>query len=246
MRLFAIGDLHLSGGNDKPMDVFGPQWDRHFFHISERWRSKVSPDDTVLIPGDISWAMQLEDARTDLEAIAALPGRIILCKGNHDYWWNSISRVRSALPPNMQALQFSASDLGPFVVCGTRGWLFPTREQPLDEANRKIFARETQRLRIALREARETAEGRPVVVMLHYPPLLDGERNTAFTELLEEYGVHTVVYGHLHGPGIQNAFNGEHHGIQYCLVSCDSIGFEPAEISVPGTADSGEGKGISL
>ena len=142
MRLFAIGDLHLSGGDDKPMDVFGPQWDRHFFHISEQWRKKVGEDDLVLIPGDISWAMYLEEARKDLETIAELPGRIILCKGNHDYWWNSISRVRSVLPPKMQALQFSAADIGPAVVCGTRGWLFPTDEQPLDDANQKIFKRE--------------------------------------------------------------------------------------------------------
>ena len=232
MRLFAIGDLHLSGGDDKPMDVFGPQWDRHFFHISEQWREKVSEDDLVLIPGDISWAMHLEDARRDLEAIAALPGRTILCKGNHDYWWNSVSRVRAVLPPGMQALQFSAADAGPAVVCGTRGWLFPTKEQPLDDANRKIFARETQRLRMALEEAQKIAGGRPVVVMMHYPPLLDGERDTAFTELLEEFRAHTVVYGHLHGQGIQSGFTGEHHGIRYRLVSCDSIGFSPAEITI--------------
>lgn len=232
MRLFAIGDLHLSGGDDKPMDVFGPQWDRHFFHISEQWREKVSEDDLVLIPGDISWAMHLEDARRDLEAIAALPGRTILCKGNHDYWWNSVSRVRAVLPPGMQALQFSAADAGPAVVCGTRGWLFPTKEQPLDDANRKIFARETQRLRMALEEAQKIAGGRPVVVMMHYPPLLDGERDTAFAELLEEFRAHTVVYGHLHGQGIQSGFTGEHHGIRYRLVSCDSIGFSPAEITI--------------
>jgi hypothetical protein len=232
MRLFAIGDLHLSGGDDKPMDVFGPQWDRHFFHISEKWREKVRKDDLVLVPGDISWAMHLEDARKDLEQIATLPGRIILCKGNHDYWWNSISRVRAILPANMQALQFSAADVGTAVVCGTRGWLFPTRDQELDEANRKIFTRETQRLRMALEEARNLAAGRPIVTMMHYPPLLTGERETAFTELLEEFGVHTVVYGHLHGQGIQSGFSGEYHGIQYELVSCDSIDFSPKEIKI--------------
>lgn len=230
MRLFAIGDLHLSGGDDKPMDVFGPQWDRHFFRISENWRKKIGPEDLTLIPGDISWAMHLEEARGDLEAIAALPGRIILCKGNHDYWWNSISRVRSILPPGMQALQFSAADVGPFVVCGTRGWLFPTEEQPLDETNRKIFDRETQRLRMALEQARDLAGGRPIVTMMHYPPLLAGEKETGFTKLLEEFGVRTVVYGHLHGQGIQSGFTGDWHGIQYHLVSCDSIGFDPAEI----------------
>ena len=230
MRLFAIGDLHLSGGDDKPMDVFGPQWDRHFFHISEQWRGKVGENDLVLIPGDISWAMHLEDARKDLEEIAELPGRIILCKGNHDYWWNSISQVRAILPAKMQALQFNAVDAGIAVICGTRGWLFPTRDQQLDEANRKIFLRETQRLRIALEDAQKQAARKPIIVMMHYPPLLDGERDTAFTELLEEFGVHTVVYGHLHGQGIQSGFTGEHHGIQYCLVSCDSIDFSPKEI----------------
>ena len=230
MRLFAIGDLHLSGGDNKPMDVFGPQWDRHFFHISEQWREKVGEEDLVLIPGDISWAMHLEEAREDLKAIAALPGRIILCKGNHDYWWNSISRVRAILPPGMQALQFSAVDVGPAVVCGTRGWIFPTEDQPLDEANRKIFMRETQRLRMALDEAHKQSAGRPIVVMMHYPPLLDGEKVTAFTEVMEEYRVHTVVYGHLHGQGIQSGFTGEYHGIRYWLVSCDSIDFSPKEI----------------
>lgn len=232
MRLFAIGDLHLSGGNDKPMDVFGPQWDRHFYHISERWRAKISEDDLVLIPGDISWAMHLEEARGDLEEIAALPGRVILCKGNHDYWWNSISRVRSVLPPGMQALQYSAADAGPAVICGTRGWMFPTPEQPLDEADRKIFSRETQRLRLALGQASSLAAGRPIIAMMHFPPLLAGEKNTEFTAILEEFRVHTAVYGHLHGQGIHSGFTGEHHGIRYRLVSCDSIGFDPTEITI--------------
>ena len=234
MRLFAIGDLHLSGGNEKPMDVFGPQWDRHFSHISEHWRGKIGEDDLVLIPGDISWAMHLEEAREDLEEIAALPGQIIFCKGNHDYWWNSISKVRSILPPKIRALQFSAADAGPFVVCGTRGWIFPTEEQPLDEANQKIFNREVQRLRIALEAAHHLAENRPIVAMMHYPPLLAGQKDTAFTGILEEYRVHTVVYGHLHGQGIQSGFTGEYHGIRYYLVSCDSIGFDPLEITVDG------------
>ena len=186
MRLFAIGDLHLSGGDDKPMDVFGPQWDRHFFHIQENWRNLVRDEDTVLIPGDISWAMQLKDAEADLQEIGRLPGRKILCKGNHDYWWNSISRVRSLLPPSVTALQHSAADPGPFVVCGTRGWMIPTEDQPLGEQDLKILRRETERLRLALDEAAAKAQGRPLVVMIHYPPLLDRERDTVFTEILEE------------------------------------------------------------
>lgn len=232
MRLFAIGDLHMSGGDDKPMDVFGPQWDRHFFRISENWRSLVSEEDTVLIPGDISWAMQLRDAEADLREIAALPGRKILCKGNHDYWWNSISQVRSALPESIFALQHSAMDLGSCVVCGTRGWTIPTREQPLEEADRKIFRREAERLKAALEEAASLAKGRPIVAMTHFPPLLAGEKDTVFAALLESCAVHTAVYGHLHGQGIQIGFTGEHHGVRYHLVSCDSIGFSPKLIDL--------------
>ena len=230
MSLFAIGDLHLSGGDDKPMDVFGPQWDRHFFHIRENWQQLITDEDTVLIPGDISWAMQLEAARPDLEEIGRLPGKKVLCKGNHDYWWNSISQVRSVLPAGMTALQHNAADLGNLVVCATRGWIIPAGETPLSEQDEKICRREAERLRMALDDAAARAEGRPLVVMTHYPPLLAGETDTIFTKLLEAYGVHTAVYGHLHGAGIQSGFTGEHHGIQYHLVSCDSIGFSPKKI----------------
>ena len=232
MRLFAIGDLHMSGGDEKPMDVFGPQWDRHFFRIQENWNSLVREEDTVLIPGDISWAMQLKDAQADLEEIGKLPGRKILCKGNHDFWWNSISRVRSVLPGTMKALQHNAIDLEDLVVCGTRGWMIPTKETPLGDQDAKICRREAERLRLALDEAAALANGRPIVVMTHFPPLLEGEKDTIFTELMEEYRVHTAVYGHLHGVGIRVGFTGEHRGVQYHLVSCDSIGFAPKEIFI--------------
>ena len=230
MSLFAIGDLHMSGGDDKPMDVFGPQWDRHFFHIRENWQQLVTAEDTVLIPGDISWAMQLEAARVDLEEIGQLPGKKILCKGNHDYWWNSISQVRAALPAGMTALQHNAADLGDAEVCATRGWMIPTKETPLNEQDEKICRREAERLRLALDDAAARAAGRPLIVMTHYPPLLAGETDTIFTKLLEAYGVHTAVYGHLHGAGIQSGFTGECRGVRYRLVSCDSIGFSPIKI----------------
>ena len=232
MRLFAIGDLHLPGGDDKPMDVFGPQWDRHFFHIRENWQRLVGEEDTVLIPGDISWAMQLRDAREDLEEIGRLPGKKILCKGNHDYWWNSFSQVRAVLPPSVRALQHSAADLGDAVVCGTRGWMIPTPEAPLSEQDEKIYRREGERLRLALEEAAALAEGRPLIVMTHYPPLTEGAADTLFTEVMEKYRVSAAVYGHLHGTGIQNGFTGERGGIRYYLVSCDSIGFCPKEIEI--------------
>ena len=238
MRLFAIGDLHLSGGDDKPMDVFGPQWDRHFLRISDAWRKTVTGEDTVLIPGDISWAMQLEQAVPDLQAIGALPGRKILCKGNHDYWWGALTRVRSVLPEGMTALQHDAVELENCVVCATRGWLIPTGENPLASSDEKIYRREAQRLRMAAEAARKLSTEKPLVVMMHYPPLTAADRENDFVRILDESGAQLVVYGHLHGEGIRAGFNGIHHGIRYRLVSCDSIGFAPVLIEESETINS--------
>ena len=234
MRLFAIGDLHMPGGCDKPMDVFGPQWDRHFLRISEAWRETVRPEDTVLIPGDISWAMQMEDALPDLMEIAALPGRKILCKGNHEYWWSSISRLRAALPEGMTALQFDAVDAGPCVICGTRGWTFPTERNPLPPEEEKIFRREERRLEMALERAEALGKGKSILVMMHFPPRMADDPDTSFTRLLEaRKDVRTVVYGHLHGPAFAGGFSGTCNGISYYPVSCDGIGFRPREIPWP-------------
>ena len=233
MRLFAIGDLHMPGGKDKPMDVFGSHWDRHFFHITENWRQLVKPEDTVLIPGDISWAMTMEDVIPDLQAIGELPGSKIICKGNHDYWWSSVSRVRSVLPEGMKALQHDATDLGPLVVCGTRGWMFPTERAPLAEQDAKICNREVQRLNLALDDAERIAPGKPILVMMHYPPLLQSDQQTVFTETLEaRKNVCCVVYGHLHGDALRYAFSGEKGGIHYEAVSCDGIRFSPMELTI--------------
>ena len=226
MRLFAIGDLHLPGGEDKPMNIFGSQWDRHFFRIQDAWAETVREDDCVLIPGDISWAMHLEEAMQDLQAIGKLPGRKILIRGNHDYWWNSISRIREALPEGMNALQQDAVDLGPCVVCGTRGWAIPTPDQPLSQEDEKIYRRETVRLQMALDQAEEMAKGRPVIAMLHYPPLYAYQKSSDYTRLLEAYGVCLCVYGHLHGAGIQAGFSGMEKGVRYALTSCDSLDFK--------------------
>ncbi|MBR3098601.1 MAG: metallophosphoesterase [Clostridia bacterium] len=232
MSLFAIGDLHLPGGCEKPMDIFGPQWDRHFFRISEAWKSLVREKDTVLIPGDISWAMQLTQAAEDLNEIGKLPGKKVLIRGNHDYWWSSVTKIRSMLPPGMTALQHDAADMGDFVVCGTRGWTIPTEDEPLQEQDRKIYAREMARLKLALEAATGIAHGRPIVVMIHYPPLYQTEPASGFTELMEEYGAQICVYGHLHGAGIKAGYNGERNGIRYYLTSCDSIGFAPLKIGI--------------
>ena len=228
MRLFAIGDLHLPGAdNDKAMSVFGPEWDNHFARIAEAWRASVTPEDAVLIPGDISWAMHLEDALPDLQRISELPGRKVMIRGNHDYWWSAIGRIRSVLPPGMTALQNDAVDLGETVVCGTRGWMIPTGETPQDPDNRRIYLREVQRLALSLDQGKRLAGNRPLVVMLHFPPLYAGERRSGFTDLMEQYQVQWCVYGHLHGNGIRAGWNGTERGIRYRLTSCDSLNFKP-------------------
>ena len=231
MRVFAIGDLHLPGGDMKPMDVFGSHWENHFERISESWRALVSEDDVVLIPGDISWAMQLADALQDLERIAQLPGRILILRGNHDYWWSSLTQLRCSLPQGMHAVQNDAYDAGDMVFCGTRGWTIPG--QGAAAQDEKIFRREVLRLEMSLKAAAQMADGRPIVAMMHYPPLLPEHKasGTAFTRLLSAYGVSRCVYGHLHGQSIQRGINGVYDGVRYDLVSCDALGFAVKEVT---------------
>ena len=226
MSVFAIGDLHLPGHEQKPMDVFGSHWDRHFETISENWRQKITDDDIVLIPGDISWAMQLDEAMDDLKAIGELPGTKLLLRGNHDFWWSSLSKLRAALPEKMHVIQNDAIRFGQHVFCGTRGWNFPTAQQALNEQDEKVYLRELMRLRMSLDHARKLG-GEDVTVMLHFPPLFADGIGTAFTEILEEYAVQRVVYGHLHGAGIKVGFNGQRESIDYHLVSCDALSFDP-------------------
>ena len=155
-----------------------------------------------------------------------------MIKGNHEYWWSTLKQVRAVLPEGMEAIQHTAVDVGDAVVCGTRGWSFPTDEEPLSAEDQKILDRELIRLELALQAAVKIAQGRPIVVMLHYPPLYDQQRETPFTQLLAKYPVHTVVYGHLHGAAIHGGFNGTHEGIRYMLTSCDSLHFMLAEVPV--------------
>lgn len=225
MTVFAVGDLHLPGGDDKPMDVFGTHWERHFEKIAEDWHQRVSPEDLVLIPGDISWAMQLSGALEDLTAIGELPGKKVLLRGNHDYWWSGITQVRAALPKDMWAIQNDAVVFPEWTICGSRGWTMPTQELPLSPEDEKIYARELQRMEMSLEAGRKLGGDRPMIAMTHYPPLNDRGEDSAFTLLFEKYAVEQVLYGHLHGAGIRLGFCGEKRGICYQLVSCDALGF---------------------
>jgi len=223
LAIYAIADLHLPGGDIKPMDVFGAHWAGHFEKISEDWRSRVKEEDIVLLPGDISWAMSLSDAKGDLEAIGALPGRKILLRGNHDYWWSGIGRVRDVLPQNMFAIQNDCILMDDTIFCGTRGWLLPGEQTSAEDL--KIYQRELLRLNMTLTQARRKSQEAPIVCMMHFPPLTDACRNTGFVDLLEQHGVSDVVYGHLHGAGLKTAFRGEHRGMRFHLCSCDGLNF---------------------
>ena len=245
MRIFAVGDLHLPGGDKKPMDVFGPHWANHFERISEDWRRRVGERDVVLIPGDISWAMQLDRALEDLRRIAVLPGRKLILRGNHDYWWSSLTQLRCSLPENMHAVQNDAFDAGDVVFCGTRGWTLPQpggtepSDGPVRSQDEKIYRREVMRLEMSLQAAARMAQGRPIFAMMHYPPLLPEyvRGGTAFTRLLTAYGAARCVYGHLHGGSVQRGFCGAYDGVQYDLVSCDALHFALKDVSLPATAE---------
>lgn len=222
MKLFAIGDLHLSANSHKPMDIFGENWSGHFERVCAAWNALVSPADVVLLPGDLSWAMQLDDAMEDILAVAALPGKKVLLRGNHDYWWNSITQLRARLPENMYALQNDALLLGDIAIGGTRGWLCPG-SSGFDSADQKIFERECIRLALSL----QSMPAAPIrIAMLHYPPCSE-RKGSRFTELLEAYGVTHAVYGHLHGKSCKGAFEGEQNGVQYHLCSADHLNFSP-------------------
>ena len=228
MRIFAIGDLHLPGGQDKPMDVFGPGWENHAAKIERAWRERVGPDDLVLMPGDLSWAMTLEEAADDLAFLGRLPGHVVMIRGNHDYWWSGIGKVRRALPPNVTALQNDHFPLGERgAICGTRGWILPGTAGFNEEEDTRIVLRELERLRLSLESARKAGR-HPSIVMLHHPPIAAGQRSTGFSQLMEEYGVALCVYGHLHGTAAhEKALQGRIGSITYVLVSCDAIGFAP-------------------
>ena len=221
MAVYAISDLHLPA-RVKPMDVFGDHWKNHFERIQADWRARVREGDVVLLPGDLSWAMRLEEAVEDLDSIAALPGVKLLLRGNHDYWWSSIGRVRRALREDMFALQNDSILLNGRLYAGSRGWTIPLSDaQDADE--QRIYNRERMRLEMSLKNARARDALAPITVMMHYPPLT--EEAAGFSDILEAYGVEDCVFGHLHGAGLYGAVRGEVRGVRYHQVSCDGLDF---------------------
>ncbi|MEG1613641.1 MAG: metallophosphoesterase [Clostridia bacterium] len=223
MKIFSISDLHLSFSSDKPMDIFGDAWANYFEEITLDWQKKVADDDIVLIAGDISWAMSLENAIVDMLEVSKLKGKKVIIRGNHDYWWSSYAKVKAATKGlEIYPIQNNAIRFDGYVICGTRGWSIAN--EGANEDDKKIFNREIIRLEISLKEAVSKLQtGDKLIAMVHYPPFDVNFANTPFTDLMEKYGVNKVVYGHLHGANCRSALNISKNGIEYYLTSCDKL-----------------------
>lgn len=227
MALYAISDLHLDLNGEKPMDIFGEKWYQHHLKIKDNWIKKIKDEDTVLIGGDISWSMNIERGMMDLEWIHSLPGKKIIIKGNHDYWWGSINKLNS-LYEDMNFIQnnfFSYKDYG---ICGTRGWTCPGGEN-FTSHDLKIYKREIIRLKLSLDKALDSGF-KKLICVIHYPPTNDKFENTELIELFKEYKVEKVIYGHLHGPSLNKLYEGEKEGIEYIVTSSDYINFDPVRV----------------
>lgn len=221
MSLYIIGDLHLSFSTHKPMDVFGPAWDMHAQRLRTAWEDRITSEDTVIIAGDISWGISLEEADVDLEWLDALPGRKILLRGNHDYWWSTLKKMRQK-HPSLDYLQNNAFSIENYAIVGTRGWTIPIGQNP-DPQEVKVFERECQRLELSIAQAPKEIEK---IAVLHFPPFDEKGRKSKLNEIIENHGIRRVFFGHIHS---------HHHlvrqgwvdGVHYQLISGDYLGFQP-------------------
>lgn len=231
MNIYAISDLHLSGKADKPMNVFGENWEGHFEKIKLDWQSKVTEDDVVLIAGDISWGMQLDEGIYDVCALQDLPGKKIFIRGNHDYWWNGITKIRDRVPDDsFFFLQNDCVKIGKFIFVGSRGWTCPESNEYSAETDEKIYLREAERFRLAFAAAEKIREeGDVLIAMIHFPPFTGKKEDTLFSKLFEEKGAQYVIFGHIHGA-VFYPLESEKNGIKYYLTSCDKLGFRLKKI----------------
>lgn len=229
MRVFSIADLHLSlSVENKAMDVFGERWHDHMQKLEARWRETVGEEDTVLINGDISWAMALADAAEDISFIDRLPGKKVLLRGNHDYWWPGYQKLLSFLPQSITAVQNNTVTVNGITVGGTRGWNIPGAGVFSEEKDRKIYEREKLRLNLSLQGFKEGGEN---YLMLHFPPFNEKGTHSEVTEMIENSPVKYVVYGHLHGIAGKDAFEGEQNGVYYHFTAADRLFFTPKLIT---------------
>lgn len=228
MSLYVIADLHLSLSTNKPMDIFGG-WHDYMKRLERNWRAKVKDEDTVVVPGDISWGMNFEDSKKDFMFLNDLPGKKILMKGNHDYWWDTKSKMDKFFSENgfdtMNILHNNHYSYGNIGICGTRGWINETSAP----ADKKVLLREAGRLDASIQSALK--DGLKPVAFLHYPPIFAEDHNFEMLDVLHKHGIKWCFYGHIHGRGCEKAINGIVDGINYRLISSDYLHFDPLEIT---------------
>lgn len=230
MAIYVIADLHLSFSQDKPMSIFGENWEGHSDKIKNNWISKVKQEDTVVLPGDFSWSMHLKDTYKDFEYLNMLPGKKILLKGNHDYWWTTITSMKKFLEENkfknidfMYNNSFLVEDK---ILTGTRGWnLLGT------ENDSKMIKRENIRLKLAIEQGiNQYGKEKEIIAFMHYPPITKNNKTSEFIDTLKQYGIKECYYGHLHGKSHQDAIEGHIDGINFKLVSADYLNFDLIKI----------------
>ena len=231
--LYALGDMHLSFAVDKKMDVFGGAWEGYVEKLRKGFQN-LKEEDIVVLCGDTSWGMNLTETIQDFMFLESLPGKKLLVKGNHDYWWETSAKMKVFFSGNgllkLDLLHNNAFLIGKTAICGTRGWFF--EEERGTDADRKVMLREVGRLRISLSHGRRLTSDGELLVFLHYPPLYEGYRCDELVTLLDEYGVRRCFYGHLHGVSRSRAIEGEYRGIIYTLLSADHIGFVPMPVPI--------------
>ena len=234
MSIFVIGDLHLSFHENKPMSIFGDNWEGHEEKIKKDWIAKVKEEDLVILPGDFSWSTYLKDTYEDFTYLNSLPGKKILLKGNHDYWWTTLKSMRKYLQENefknIDFLYNNAYKYDNYIMAGARGWC-----QTDNEEDQKILKREAIRLELSITEGiKQYGEENEMIVFMHYPPItqnniLKNEEND-FIKILKKYNIKKCYYGHLHGNSIKDAVEGKYFGIEFKLVSCDGLDFKLLKI----------------
>lgn len=236
MSIYVMGDLHLPFGVNKPMDVFGDGWQGYTEKIKEDWNKKVKNEDTVILAGDFSWATYLEDTYKDFEYLCALPGKKIMLKGNHDYWWTTVTSMKNYLEENnfnnIDFLYNNSFLIEDKIIVGTRGWAL------LDTENsRKMVKREAARLELSLKSAIEKyGEQKEIICIMHYPPVLatymknEYTYNSEFLDVMKKYNVKRCYYGHLHGTSHKDAIEGNVEGINLKLISGDYLNFKLEKI----------------
>ena len=236
MAIYVIGDLHLSFNENKPMNIFGENWENHTEKIKQDWLQKVHQEDTVILVGDFSWSMNLKDTVKDFQYINNLPGKKILLKGNHDYWWTTITNMKKFLQENnihdVDFLHNNSFEIEDKIICGTRGWTISIEET---ENGRKITEREINRLKLSIENGiQQYGNEKEFIVCLHYPPITQANllknETTPFMDIMKQYNVKKCFYGHLHSTSIKNGVEGNIDGIELKHVSADGVNFKLQKI----------------